>query len=47
MSQKITWVKKLIDDFNFSDWKTLFLSDTTKYGDNGFQVIQTLILSKD
>lgn len=34
MSQKITWIKKLMDDLNFSDWKTLLLSDITKHGGN-------------
>ena len=34
MAQKITWIKMLLDDLNFSDWKTLIISDLAKYGGN-------------
>ena len=34
MAQKISWVKKILDDTNFADWKTLFLSSVERYGGN-------------
>ena len=34
MSQKISWVKKILDDTNFTNWKILFLSDVERYGGN-------------
>ena len=34
MAQKLIWVKKLLDDNNWSKWKILLLSDTEKYGGN-------------
>jgi hypothetical protein len=33
-AQKLIWVRKLLDDTNWSDWKTLLLSDTEKHGEN-------------
>ena len=30
MAQKLTWVKKLLDDSTWPDWKTLFLNDVEK-----------------
>lgn len=33
-AQKISWIKKLLEDVNISDWKTLLLSDIEKYGGN-------------
>jgi hypothetical protein len=34
MAQKLIWFKKLIDDNNFSDWKTLLFSVIQKHGGN-------------
>ena len=34
MAQKLVWIKKLLDDNNESDWKTLFLEGTQNIGDN-------------
>ena len=34
MAQKITWIKKLLDSQNVSDWKTLFFSNMDKQGGN-------------
>ena len=34
MAQKLTWVKKILDDNNWSSWKTLLISETEKYGGN-------------
>ena len=33
-AQKLIWVKKLLDDSNYSDWKIIFLADVEKYGGN-------------
>ena len=33
-AQKLTWIKKLLDDTIFSDWKTLFLNDVENCGGN-------------
>ena len=34
MAQKLTWIKKLLDNTNTSKWKTLFLSNTEQWGGN-------------
>jgi hypothetical protein len=40
LTQKLTWIKRLLDDLKFADWKTLFLSDIQKYGRNYIWLIQ-------
>ena len=34
MAQKVTWIKRILDDNNVTDWKTLFLTDVEKKGGN-------------
>ena len=34
MAQKVTWIKKILDDQFISDWKTMFLSNVETYGGN-------------
>ena len=34
MAQKMTWIKRLQNDIDFSDWKTLLLTDIEKHGSN-------------
>jgi hypothetical protein len=40
MAQKLILIKKLIDDTNFSDWKTLLFSDIQKHGGHFIWLIQ-------
>jgi hypothetical protein len=40
MTQKLTWMKRLLDDINFADWKTLFLSEIQTYEGNYIWLIQ-------
>ena len=41
-AQKIFWVKKLLDDENFSKWKLLFLSQIEKFGGNYIWTVNQL-----
>jgi len=43
MAQKLVWVKKLLDDRIISEWKTLFLSNTEKYGGNYIWLSSSLL----
>ena len=40
MAQKLTWIKKLLDDTNTSKWKTLLLSEIEFFGGNYIWLIQ-------
>ena len=46
MAQKLVWVKKLLDDTNFSKWKLLFLTNVQNHGGNYIWLADNFMESK-